>query len=119
MLDIILGRPTLYAFTFLCAGHDTTLNRSGGPLLTPIQDELNPSTSSTSPSPFNPECPRDTPFQSMQHALTDTALLAAQISSFNAPDLNPGAPLTLATRCRGAFISLLQAPALANNPLPP
>ncbi|EJC97634.1 uncharacterized protein FOMMEDRAFT_162657 [Fomitiporia mediterranea MF3/22] len=32
--------------------------------------------------------------QSMQCARTD----AAQISSFNAPDLNPSAPLTLATR---------------------
>ncbi|EJD07195.1 uncharacterized protein FOMMEDRAFT_149698 [Fomitiporia mediterranea MF3/22] len=34
--------------------------------------------------------------QSMQCARTD----AAQISSFNAPDLNPSAPLTLATRHR-------------------
>ncbi|EJD08000.1 uncharacterized protein FOMMEDRAFT_150635 [Fomitiporia mediterranea MF3/22] len=114
-----LTRPTLYAFAFLRAGHDTTLNRSSGPLLTPIQDELNPSTSSTSPSPFEPERPRDTPFQSMQHALTDTASLATQISSFNTLDLNPGAPLTLAARRRGVSIFLLQAPALANNPLPP
>ncbi|EJD05141.1 uncharacterized protein FOMMEDRAFT_154329 [Fomitiporia mediterranea MF3/22] len=38
----------------------------------------------------------------MQRALTDTASLAAQISSFNAPDLNPGAPLTLATRRRAS-----------------
>ncbi|EJC97275.1 uncharacterized protein FOMMEDRAFT_24619 [Fomitiporia mediterranea MF3/22] len=53
--------PTLYAFTFLCARHDTTLNRSSSLLLTPIQDELNLSTSSTSPLPFNPERPRDTP----------------------------------------------------------
>ncbi|EJD00738.1 uncharacterized protein FOMMEDRAFT_157838 [Fomitiporia mediterranea MF3/22] len=38
----------------------------------------------------------------------DTASPAAQIISFNAPDHDPGAPLTLATRYRDTSISSLQ-----------
>ncbi|EJD08320.1 uncharacterized protein FOMMEDRAFT_151091 [Fomitiporia mediterranea MF3/22] len=38
----------------------------------------------------------------MQRAFTDTASLAAQISLFNTPDLNPGALFTLATRRRAS-----------------
>ncbi|EJD00588.1 uncharacterized protein FOMMEDRAFT_159334 [Fomitiporia mediterranea MF3/22] len=77
--------------------------------------EPSPSTPSTSPSPFGPERPRDTPLQSItttqftappivrhnqsiQRARTDTASSTAQISSFNTSDLNSSAPLILATR---------------------
>ncbi|EJD02594.1 uncharacterized protein FOMMEDRAFT_155911 [Fomitiporia mediterranea MF3/22] len=52
-----------------------------------------------------------TPLTSMhchQCANTDTALPVAQISTFNAPDLNPGAPLTLAAHGRSASISSIQ-----------
>ncbi|EJC99138.1 uncharacterized protein FOMMEDRAFT_160704 [Fomitiporia mediterranea MF3/22] len=91
-------------------------HRNSGPPLTPL--EPSPSTPSTSPSPFEPERPRDIPLQSstattqfttppflrrsqsMQRARTDTALPAAQISSFNTADLNPGVPLFLATHRR-------------------
>ena len=71
---------------------------------------------STSPSAFEPERPRDTLYeprlllsslpliarrsQSMQRTRTNTPLPTAQISSFNAPDLNPGAPLTRCTPLR-------------------
>ncbi|EJC97475.1 uncharacterized protein FOMMEDRAFT_163147 [Fomitiporia mediterranea MF3/22] len=104
MLDITLDGPTPRAFKFPSAP--------------------SPSTPSTSPSPFEPERPRDTPLQSsaattrftappflrrsqsMQRARTDTASPAAQISSFNAADLNPGAPLFLVTQsCRPPNLS--------------
>ncbi|EJD03351.1 uncharacterized protein FOMMEDRAFT_156750 [Fomitiporia mediterranea MF3/22] len=63
MLDIILDGPTPRAFTFPSVVHDTISNhRSSGPPLTP--PEPSPSTPSTSPSPFEPERPRDTPLQS-------------------------------------------------------
>ncbi|EJD02032.1 uncharacterized protein FOMMEDRAFT_157217 [Fomitiporia mediterranea MF3/22] len=135
MLDITLDGPTPRAFTFPSAVNDTISNHeSSGPPLTP--PEPSPSTPSTSPSPFEPERPRGTPLQSstattqftappflrrgqsMQCACTDTASPAAQISSFNAAVLNPGAPLFLAAHRRGASISSLQVSTYANNPLP-
>lgn len=46
----------------------------------------------------------------MQRVRTATASPAAPLSSFNASDLAPGAPLTLAARRRGSLISSLALP---------
>ncbi|EJD00242.1 uncharacterized protein FOMMEDRAFT_159926 [Fomitiporia mediterranea MF3/22] len=82
--------PIPRAFTSLCAGHDTALNRSSGPPLTPSE----PNIYSCNPRLRSP---------------------LLRLHSFNAPDLNPGAPLTLAARRRGAFIFLIQLPTHANT----
>ncbi|EJD07886.1 uncharacterized protein FOMMEDRAFT_150475 [Fomitiporia mediterranea MF3/22] len=129
MLGITFDGSTLRAFTFLSAVHDTISNGSSDP---PLLSQPSLSTLSTSPSPFEPERPGDTPLksstatagftappiayhsQNMQCACTDMFSPTAQISSFNAPDFNPGEPLTLAVRCRSASIfSLLLS--LANH----
>ncbi|EJD01442.1 uncharacterized protein FOMMEDRAFT_21811, partial [Fomitiporia mediterranea MF3/22] len=111
------------------AVHDTVSNiGSSGRPLTPL---LSLSIPSTSLSLFEPEPPRDTPLQlsiitqptvllivrrsqSMQRVCTNTALPVAQISSFNAPDLNPGAPLTLASHCCSVSISSIHLSTHAN-----
>ncbi|EJC98791.1 uncharacterized protein FOMMEDRAFT_23582 [Fomitiporia mediterranea MF3/22] len=111
------------------AVHDTVSNiGSSGQPLTPL---LSLSIPSTSLSLFEPEPPRDTPFQlsiitqptvllivrrsqSMQRARTNTALPAAEISLFNAPDLNPGALLTLASHCRSVSITSIHLSTHAN-----
>ena len=128
MLDISLDGPTPRAFTFPSSVHDSFSNANRGPPLTP--PEPSPSTPSTSPSPFEPERVQNASqpqlqqvgqpqftaphiarrSQSMQRERADTASPAAQISSFNAPEANPGAPLTLAARRRGSSISSLAIP---------
>ncbi|EJC97355.1 uncharacterized protein FOMMEDRAFT_163791 [Fomitiporia mediterranea MF3/22] len=58
---------------------------------------------STSPSPFEPERPRETPCnRRLKRTRTDTVSSAVRISLFNTPDLNLHTPLILAARCRGA-----------------
>ncbi|KAL5522919.1 hypothetical protein ACEPAF_1186 [Sanghuangporus sanghuang] len=130
MFDITLDGPTPRAFTFPSTVHDSLSNGNHGPPLTP--PEPSPSTPSTSPSPFEPERPQNASqpqlqqqpglpqftaphiarrSQSVQRVRADTASPAAQISSFNAPDAHPGAPLTLAARRRGSSISSLALPA--------
>ncbi|EJC97389.1 uncharacterized protein FOMMEDRAFT_163623 [Fomitiporia mediterranea MF3/22] len=135
MLSITFDGSTLRAFTFLSAVHDTISNGSSDP---PLLSQPGLSTLSTSPSPFKPERPRDTPLksstatavftappiacrsQNMQCACSDMFSPTAQISSFNAPDFNPGEPLTLAVRCRSASIfSLLLRSLNLHNLLDP
>ena len=135
MLDISLDGPTPRAFTFPSSVHDSFSNANRGPPLTP--PEPSPSTPSTSPSPFEPERVQNASqpqlqqvgqpqftaphiarrSQSMQRERADTASPAAQISSFNAPEANPGAPLTLAACLRCSPISLLPIPSSHSHTL--
>ncbi|EJC99445.1 uncharacterized protein FOMMEDRAFT_160498 [Fomitiporia mediterranea MF3/22] len=69
--------------------------------------KLSPSTASTLPSPFVPERPRDTPLQSKAQ-FTVPPIGRLRISSFNAPDLDLHAPLTLAAHRHGAALPLGQ-----------
>ncbi|EJD06351.1 uncharacterized protein FOMMEDRAFT_151591 [Fomitiporia mediterranea MF3/22] len=102
VLETTLDMPTPRAFAFLCARHGIALNGSIDPPLTPPAPSL--SATSTLPSLFMSGRPRDTPSRSMtqhtvpsiaccsksmQHACTDTDSPVAQISSLDAPDLNP------------------------------
>ncbi|EJC97314.1 uncharacterized protein FOMMEDRAFT_163985 [Fomitiporia mediterranea MF3/22] len=96
MLDITLDGPTPHAFKFPTESvhtfHFTLSLRARRPRDTPLQSSA-ATTRFTAP-PFLRRS------QSMQRARTDTASPAAQISSFNTADLNPGAPLFLATQSR-------------------
>ncbi|EJC97325.1 uncharacterized protein FOMMEDRAFT_163946 [Fomitiporia mediterranea MF3/22] len=129
MLDNTLDGLTLRAFTIPSVVHDTISNNGSSGHCSHLS-KLSPSTPSTLPSPFVPERPRDTLLQSMTqfmvppigHCLwtierthTDTISSAVRISSFNASDLNPSAPLTLATHHCSASISSIQLPTHADN----
>ncbi|EJD07868.1 uncharacterized protein FOMMEDRAFT_150451 [Fomitiporia mediterranea MF3/22] len=71
-----MSMPTPRAFTFLCAELDTISNSGSSGHCSPLLSRF-----------IAPLMERRG--QSMHCACTDTALLAAQISSFNAPNLNP------------------------------